>query len=72
MAPHPTDKDMSSSSHVEEQRIEAIEEIKVPTSNLKLGSDGLPLEPQPSNHKDDPLVRSFIQNLSTEGLLVLT
>jgi hypothetical protein len=64
MAPRPTDKDISSSSHIEEQRIEAMEEMRVPMSNLKLDSDGLPLEPQPSDHKDDPLVRSFFKNVS--------
>lgn len=58
MALRPTDKDISTSSHIEEDRIETMGEMKVPMSDLKLDSNGLPLEPQPSNHKDDPLVRS--------------
>ena len=29
---------------------------KNPYPNLKLGADGLPLVPQPTDHKDDPLV----------------
>jgi hypothetical protein len=72
MAPRPTDKDISSSSHVEKQPIEEMEEMGVPTSNLKLDSNGLPLVPQPSDHKDDPLVRSSFRIFQKEGLLVLT
>ncbi len=30
--------------------------LKEPIPNLKTGRDGLPLVPQPSDHKDDPLV----------------
>lgn len=62
MAPSPTNKDISTSSHVEEEHIEGLGEIKVPTSDLKLDSNGLPLEPQPSDHKDDPLVRSSLES----------
>jgi hypothetical protein len=71
MAPHPTDKDIPSSSYIEEQRIEVTGEMKAPMSDLKLDSNGLPLEPQPSDHKDDPLVRSSLRICRTEGLLVL-
>jgi hypothetical protein len=67
MAPLPADKDISSSSHIEEERIEAMDEKRIPTSNLKLDADGLPLEPQPSDHKDDPLVRVFFQNIQRNG-----
>lgn len=57
MALNLADKDISSTSHIEEERIEAMVETKLPVTNLKLDSSGLPLEPQPSDHKDDPLVR---------------
>lgn len=60
MAPHPAEKDISSASHVEEQPVQlpinAMGEMKVPISDLKLDEHGLPLVPQPSDHKDDPLV----------------
>ena len=68
MAPRPTE---ISSSHIEKIRTDAIEVMKVPVSNLKLDSNGLPLVPQPSDHKDDPLVRSSLRVLQTEWLLVL-
>ncbi len=41
------------SSHVEDG---ADVEIKIQQPQLKLDSHGLPLVPQPSDHKDDPLV----------------
>lgn len=46
-----------SADHVEEtpSPFEA-EEGKEPISDLKLDAHGLPLVPQPSDHKDDPLV----------------
>ena len=71
MALRPTDKDISTSSHIEEERIEAMGEMKIPMSDLKLDSNGLPLEPQPSDHKDDPLVRSSLRICRTDGLLFL-
>lgn len=50
-----------SAAHVEESP-SAFEtgsdpESKEPPSGLKLDASGLPLVPQPSDHKDDPLVR---------------
>lgn len=43
------------STHVEDGA--AISDTsKDPYPNLKLGADGLPLVPQPTDHKDDPLV----------------
>lgn len=61
MAPRSTEKDISSTSHIEEQPIETMGEMKVPMSDLKLDSNGLPLVPQPSDHKDDPLVRNSLR-----------
>lgn len=58
MTPDPTEKNISSSSHIEKKEIETMEEMKVSLSDLKLDSSGLPLVPQPSDHKDDPLVRT--------------
>ncbi|KAL1842713.1 hypothetical protein VTK73DRAFT_3063 [Phialemonium thermophilum] len=44
------------SDHVEEGLASSVqEEGKEPVQALKLGHDGLPLVPQPSDHKDDPL-----------------
>lgn len=71
MVPSPTKKDISTSSHVEEEHIEGMGEIKVPESDLKLDSNGLPLEPQPSDHKDDPLVRGSLKKWQTKELLAL-
>ena len=48
-------KAMSISAHVEEG---SLDKETIPT--LKTGRDGLPLVPQPSDHKDDPLVRPRI------------
>ncbi|KAI5461870.1 major facilitator superfamily domain-containing protein [Mariannaea sp. PMI_226] len=45
---------MATSVHVEDG-IHSSSESKEPVSDLKLGHDGLPLVPQPSDHKDDPL-----------------
>jgi hypothetical protein len=42
-------------SHMED--VEVSDTLKEPVSNLKLDANGLPLEPQPSDRKDDPLVR---------------
>ena len=71
MSPSSTEKDISPSD-VEEQRIEAMDEKTAAEPNLKLDSNGLPLVPQPSDHKDDPLVRSSLRICQTEGLLALT
>ena len=70
MAAHPTEKDIPSSD-IEVQRVESAGEMKPPVSDIKLDSSGLPLVPQPSDHKDDPLVRSSLRMCRTEGLLVL-
>lgn len=47
-------------SHVEESSSPfetSSKDSKEPVSDLKLDAHGLPLVPQPSDHKDDPLVR---------------
>lgn len=43
-------------AHVEESPSGYENESKEPISDLKLDANGLPLVPQPSDHKDDPLV----------------
>lgn len=46
-------------AHVEESASPfetSSKDSKEPVSDLKLDAHGLPLVPQPSNHKDDPLV----------------
>jgi hypothetical protein len=48
-------KAMTASIHVEDGPA-ASQEGKESAPDLKLGRDGLPLAPQPSDHKDDPLV----------------
>lgn len=47
--------DKEGMSHMED--VEVSDTLKDPVSNLKLDAHGLPLEPQPSDCKDDPLVR---------------
>lgn len=47
-------------AHVEESASpfeRSSKDSKEPVSDLKLDKHGLPLVPQPSDHKDDPLVR---------------
>lgn len=47
-------------AHVEESASPfetSSKDSKEPVSDLKLDKHGLPLVPQPSDHKDDPLVR---------------
>lgn len=70
MASYPTDKDISS-SHLEEQQIGPLGEMKIPMSDLKLDSEGLPLVPQPSDNKEDPLVSRPLRMCQAGGLLVL-
>ena len=44
------------------------EDIKGPNqSSLKLDARGVPLVPQPSDHKDDPLVRLNYSRFSLHG-----
>ncbi len=38
-----------------------------PNRNLKLDKHGLPMVPQPSDHKDDPLVSTHFQLLRVQG-----
>jgi hypothetical protein len=45
-----------SAAHVEESPPGFEPDGKEPVSDLKLDASGLPLVPQPSDHKDDPLV----------------
>jgi hypothetical protein len=51
-----TPKNVRDSSQIEDVEAETQKEtLSIP---LKVDSKGLPLAPQPSDHKDDPLVRA--------------
>jgi hypothetical protein len=43
---------------VENRDLNDPEKLKAENPNLKLDKHGLPLVPQPTDHKDDPLVRT--------------
>jgi len=49
---------MEKSNMVEIEEI-GMRKVENPYGNLKLDARGLPLVPQPSDHKDDPLVRGL-------------
>ena len=49
-----TDKEVRRSLHVED--VDSEVHKYAAQSSLKLDANGLPLVPQPSDHKDDPLV----------------
>ncbi|KAL6834623.1 major facilitator superfamily domain-containing protein [Trichoderma camerunense] len=58
-------------AHVEESPSGYENESKEPISDLKLDAHGLPLVPQPSDHKDDPLNWSYWYKCFVLGLLCL-
>jgi hypothetical protein len=44
---------------IENRDLNDPEQLKAENANLKLDKHGLPLVPQPTDHKDDPLVNSL-------------
>jgi hypothetical protein len=62
-----SDKEVRLSLHFEESNSDRMDEKPV-VADLKLDEHGLPLVPQPSDHKDDPLVSS----LSVPSLLCIS
>lgn len=47
-------------SKIDAASFHEVDDVKDPErSNLKLDARGVPLVPQPSDHKDDPLVRPY-------------
>jgi hypothetical protein len=70
-----SDKEVRASLHIEEGDSDRMDEKSV-VADLKLDEHGLPLVPQPSDHKDDPLVSrlsisSLLCHLLTNGCLEL-
>lgn len=62
-----TDKQVRNSLHIEEAGKDSDDQKAPVQSNLKLDAHGLPLVPQPSNHKDDPLVWTLVQYVEIDS-----
>ena len=56
MASDNSDKNPRASLHIEDAEVDAEVQKEDAHPHLKLDERGLPLVPQPSDHKDDPLV----------------
>jgi len=57
--------DMSDLTDIEIANLKQLRRVKTNDLQLRLDKHGLPLVPQPSTYKDDPLVSTYNNNVSS-------